>query len=169
MIIQYNTSVKEKDMKILCQMKSYKWKILTSVYPYVNRWFTYILNLENSSTPSSLRKERRMPVIGEDQKRAAKMIKDNKRLWYEEWHICLDSAVWENWLADMWQILQKGVAGAQCPLWMQEIWATKQSARFKTKGSSSSSGSSKLGDFFLINSVAHSWKWGLQIKQTNQM
>lgn len=63
-------------------MKYYKKnrKILTSVYPCVNRWFIYILNLENSSTPSSLGKERRMRVIGEDQQRAAKMIKDNERL-----------------------------------------------------------------------------------------
>lgn len=38
-----------------------------------------------SSAPSSLREERRMPVIGEDQKRAAKMIKDKEKLQYKEW------------------------------------------------------------------------------------
>lgn len=43
----------------------------------------YILNSENSSTPSSLMKERRMSVIGEDLKSAAKMMKDKDRHWYK--------------------------------------------------------------------------------------
>lgn len=38
---------------------------------------------ENSSTPSSLMKERRISVLGEDLKSAAKMIKDKDRLLYK--------------------------------------------------------------------------------------
>lgn len=49
----------------------------------VNKWVVYILNSENSSIPSSLTKGRRMSVIGEDLKSAAKMIKDKDRLWYK--------------------------------------------------------------------------------------
>lgn len=58
-VIQYKTSGKEKDMKILYQMKSYKCrkyykrnkKRFISVCPYVNRWFIYILNLEKALLP----------------------------------------------------------------------------------------------------------------------
>lgn len=49
----------------------------------VNRWVVYILNFENISIRSSLMKERRMPVTGQDLKSAAKMIKGKDRLWYK--------------------------------------------------------------------------------------
>lgn len=81
----------------------------------VNMWVVYILNFENSSTPSSLMKERRMSVIGEVLKSVTKTIKDKDRLWYKLLRMLglhhLGKVTWGHTTS-----FPEKVAGVQCPL-----------------------------------------------------